>query len=71
MVSSLLFFYLILVAIWLLFSIIVFIFSVKHHPLSATNWAVIVLYVVISVQIFAVTFSALERYVPLKNLLPL
>lgn len=63
--------YLVLVALWLLFSIIVFVFTVRHHPLSVTNWAVIVLYVLISFQIFTITFAAMGRYVPLRNLLPL
>ncbi|MEK7122649.1 MAG: hypothetical protein AAB855_02220 [Patescibacteria group bacterium] len=62
--------YLILVAIWLLMSIAVFIFTVRHHPLSITNWVVIVLYVIISFQIFAITFGALTRYVSLRALLP-
>lgn len=68
--ASLLFsIYLILVAIWLLFSVIVFVFTVRHHPLSIANWAVIVLYVLISFQIFTVTFAALGRYIPLRTLL--
>lgn len=71
MISILFYIYLALVAIWLLFSVIVFIFSVKHHPLSATNWMVIILYAIISIQVFTVTFSALGRYIPLKNIIPL
>lgn len=69
MVSLLFSLYLVLVGLWLLFSVIVFIFTVRHHPLSVTNWAVIVLYILISFQIFTVTFATLGKYTPLRNLL--
>ena len=71
MVSLLFSIYLVLVAIWLLFSIVVFIFTVRHHPLSITNWTVIILYILICFQIFSITFGALTRYAPLRTLLPL
>ncbi|MBI4253021.1 hypothetical protein HY623_02455 [Candidatus Uhrbacteria bacterium] len=68
--TSLLFYaYLILVGIWLLMSLVVFIFTVRHHPLSVTSWAVVLLYILISSQIVTITFTALGRYIPLRTLL--
>lgn len=61
--------YLILVGIWLLMSLVVFIFTVRHHPLSVTSWIVVLLYILIAFQIFTVTFTALGRYIPLRTLL--
>lgn len=61
--------YLILVGIWLLMSLVVFIFTVRHHPLSITAWVVVFLYILIASQIFTVTFTALGRYIPLRTLL--
>lgn len=71
MISLLFSIYLILVLIWLIFSVLVFTFTVRHHPLSITNWAVVILYILISLQIFSITFAALTRFVPLRVLLPL
>lgn len=60
--------YLILIGLWLLMSLVVFIFTIRHHPLSVTSWAIVLLYILIASQIFTVTFTALGRYIPLRTL---
>lgn len=69
MVSLLFSVYLILIGIWLLMSLVVFVFTVRHHPLSVTSWIVVLLYILIAFQIFTVTFTTLGRYIPLRTLL--
>jgi len=69
--TSLLFsLYLILVAVWLIFSVIVVVFALRHHFFSVTNWVMIGLYAIISLQIFTVTASSLKKYTQSSTLLP-
>lgn len=62
--------YLALVFIWLLFSLVVIIFTLRYHLFSVTNWAMIILYIIISLQILNVTGSSLKKYTGQSQLLP-
>jgi len=61
--------YLALVLIWFIFSMIVFWFCVQHHLFSVTAWVVIILYLLITINIFSITFASLTKYTPLHTLL--
>lgn len=62
--------YLVLVFIWLLFSVIVVSFTLRYHFFSVTNWVMIILYIIISLQILNVTGSSLTKYTGGSQLIP-
>jgi hypothetical protein len=62
--------YLILVSIWLIFSVVVLIFSLRFHFFSVTNWGMIILYIIISLQILNITGSSLTKYASPSSLNP-
>ncbi len=69
MTSFLFLIYLALVLIWFIFSMIVFWFCTQHHLFSVSAWVVIVLYVLIAINIFTITFASLTQYTSLHTLL--
>lgn len=62
--------YLVLVFIWLLFSAIVVSFTLRYHLFSVTNWVMIILFIIISLQILNVTGSSLTKYTRGSQLIP-
>lgn len=62
--------YLILVLIWFVFSVVVITFTLRYHLLSVTNWAMIILYIIISLQILNITGASLTKYTGASQLIP-
>ncbi len=70
MIAILLLIYTVIVGLWLLFSLMVVFFSLRHHFFSITTWVMVVLYVIISINIFSITFSSLGKYTSPRTIFP-
>ncbi|GEM_PF-3196941 len=70
MLSLLFTLYLALVFIWFIFSVLVITFTLRYHIFSVTNWMMIILYVIISLQILNVTGESLTKYTGTSQLIP-